>query len=286
MVGSSLGLEMDTLIDEIRLYDPLDIGQIVQALKQRKLAHDRLIGSPAMKLYLLTADVPYLNLDYDAYDEEYTLSIRGVDPNEVARSIGSTDIEEGDDYATFYFTGDSLVQDIDIIHKTSRSPFQSLVDISATDVFMPIHLSPLETVNTSLQEFLMLLAPSVEPIESLSTLLTTLQWRNNRLDSLRDTMGYKLYQLTQGKRLVLREVYRYTNIEVNDRFVEPITQLLGDRVISVNDGSWSKTITTDIPNLIPEVTEVHRLSLSIAKVLQEDTESNRGQIIFNRADEP
>ena len=279
VTGTSLGLTIQTLIEEIQLYDTFDMREVVQALKERKLVHNGLIGTSSMKLYRIARDIPYLELGY--HNGEYMLSVTGANPVEIAESIDALWIDDHGEYAEFHHRSSSLVRNMAIIHKTGRSPLLSLTDTSSYDRFEPFRIPSPGRVDTSLEELLDLIAPNIDPIEVLSTLLTTLQWRKARLDSLKNTLAYKLYMLTQ-RSLVLKDIYHHTMIEVKSGLVPSVTQLLGNHIVSTTTRWPIEVITTDIPDLVSEVTEIHKLSLSIARVFLEDTESNMTEIVFRR----
>jgi hypothetical protein len=278
IVASTLGVRLKTLLEEIRLYAPLDIEEIVGVLRYRKLVHDKFIGSASKKLYLLARDIPYLSLDYERNIAEYTLTVIGADPMEVANSINAFSVENYGEYVTFSHLNGSLVRNIDVIRKTGRPALLSLTEISV-DSFRSRKLPLPDRANTSFEELVELMAPGSSIIDFLSTLLTTLQWRKAKLESLSGTIGYKLFLLTQG-RLSIRERYDYTEVEVPDELASSTIELLGERVLNTRSRWDTKVIEVDLPGLMSQVALIHNLSMPIGQALLEDTDSGKREIIF------
>lgn len=136
---SALGVSYTSLIEEILDYDPtFNPKSLLYALRQRRLSYDRLIGTDAGLLYQ-GARVGPLSIDYTPSLDQYTVGgsdyVKELLPSSVSRVRRIGRLIE------FRHPNPFLVQEIDVLSKTSRSPRQSLLTPSTDLLFRPIRVA-------------------------------------------------------------------------------------------------------------------------------------------------
>jgi|ACXJ01.1.fsa_nt_gi hypothetical protein len=131
---SALGVSYTSLIEEIVDYDPtFNPKSLLYALRQRRLAYDQLIGTDAGLLYQGTRVGP-LSIDYTPSLDQYTVG--GSDYVKELLPSSASRVKRIGQLIEFRHPNPSLVQEIDVLSKTSRSPRQSLLTPS-TDLLFP-----------------------------------------------------------------------------------------------------------------------------------------------------